>query len=251
MRKFIIYFVCVCLIVFSLPTTILATELLNDDFGNITSNQDTELIIQETNKTEDYITTESQYLVEGQILKDISIRDAFSNELLYLEISQGDDVAIYEKGKNYVLSNGKRVYFSVEKETIYDSPFSSFSITQNDDFSEPTTSITTSINWMPIRTTWYTFRVDQYIKDATTTLLWAIVRATIWFSIPSSVVSTVKLYHQSIYALRYNKDWKCKEVYCGAQGYYNKYAIKSYHYALLSGGSLDYIENSYAFTELY
>lgn len=98
---------------------------------------------------------------------DMEVRDINTKELLYTKIIQGNDETTYTKGDNFVITNGEKIYFSVEKEISFES-----------NLEESISSYTnSSIYWMPIRTTWYTFSFDTYIKDTANTTLEAAAKA--------------------------------------------------------------------------
>jgi hypothetical protein len=203
-------------------------------------------LISQSEKTDgNNVTITSHYMIGNNEYYDMEVRDINTKELLYTKIIQGNDETTYTKGDNFVITNGEKIYFSVEKEISFES-----------NLEESISSYTnSSIYWMPIRTTWYTFSFDTYIKDTANTTLEAAAKALLWYTTGfggiGAVISTVKAYHVNYYALRYNKSWKCKETYCGAQGYYNKYAMKNWHYAITGSGGTDYIENSYRLIEIY
>jgi hypothetical protein len=187
-------------------------------------------------------TITGEYSIDNENYLITTNSNIATGEVEYIEIKQDDNITKYEKGNDYFDYNGEKYYFTVEEETSVS--FERSGIMTNNYI--PIT--TTSIVWMPIYTTWYTYHLNDYIGVTPVSVI--ISAVLIFFSGPYasavSVASVIQLYHNQVYAVQYKKDWKCKKVYCGAQGYYGKYANKWYHYDILG----NYIPGTYYLQEI-
>ncbi|SHE74739.1 hypothetical protein [Alkalibacter saccharofermentans] len=235
MKKLICAFLVIAIFVSSNFSYVLASNLSQETSPQLLINSE-----KTTKTTESTEVFWGDYTLDGVDYKIEIITDLSTNERK-TTVSDSKSISIHHSKDNFITYNNEKIYFEVTESSINENNLSNNLLSPS--------YASTYINWMPIRTDWYTYKANQYIGQSAISFLSSLILTR--FGGPAgvalTVALTVKQYHEQVYALRYKKDWKLKKTYCGAQGYYNKYAYKYWHYTITGV----YIPNTYNLIELY